>query len=46
MVQQDDKKLSARERRKYLLSELKNHPRPWMARFKAQLLSLFPLMSH
>ncbi|HQV94892.1 MAG TPA: non-canonical purine NTP pyrophosphatase [Anaerolineales bacterium] len=38
----DDKKLSARERRKYLLSELKNHPRPWMARFKATIAVAVP----
>lgn len=33
----DGKKLSAGERRKYLLSKLQNHPRPWTARFKATI---------
>ena len=33
----DGKKLSDGERRKYLLSKLQNHPRPWTARFKATI---------
>lgn len=31
------KKLSDGERRKYLLSKLQDHPRPWTARFKATI---------
>lgn len=33
----DGNKLSAPERRKYLLSKLQIHPRPWTARFKATI---------
>ncbi len=38
----DGKKLSDGERRKYLLSKLQNHPRPWTARFKATIAIAVP----
>ena len=36
------KKLSDGERRKYLLSKLQHHPRPWTARFKATIAIAVP----
>lgn len=36
------KKLSAGERRKYLLGKLQDHPRPWTARFKATIAIAVP----
>lgn len=38
----DGNKLSAVERRKYLLGKLQHHPRPWSARFKATIAIAAP----